>query len=95
MKDPILHRYRDDILHLAREHGATQVRVFGSRAKGQGGASSDLDLLVDLEDGRSLLDLIGLQQAIEDLTHVRVDALTPNSLSPYLRDRVLAEAVPL
>jgi hypothetical protein len=93
--DPVLSRHRSEILRLAREHGATEVRVFGSRARGEGEADSDIDLLVDLEVGRSLLDLIGFQHAIEDLTNLEVDALTPNGLSPYLRDTILSEARPL
>ncbi|MBZ0114834.1 MAG: nucleotidyltransferase family protein [Thermoanaerobaculia bacterium] len=95
MTDPVLSRHRAEILRLAHEHGATEVRVFGSRARGEGNEASDIDLLVELEVGRSLLDLIGLQHAIEDLTHLEVDALTPNGLSPYLRETILAEAIPL
>ena len=95
MKDPVLSRYRAEILRIAAEHGARHVRAFGSRARGEGEADSDIDLLLDLEAGRSLLDLIGLEQAIEDLTHLEVDVVTTGGLSPYLKDRVLAEAVPL
>ncbi|MFQ5528081.1 MAG: nucleotidyltransferase family protein [Thermoanaerobaculia bacterium] len=95
MKDPVLSRYRTEILGIAAEHGARDVRAFGSRARGEGGADSDIDLLLELDAGRSLLDLIGLEQAIEDLTHLEVDVVTTGGLSPYLRDRVLAEAVPL
>ncbi len=95
MNDPVLSRYRAEILQIAAEHGASHVRAFGSRAKGEGRADSDIDLLLDLEAGRSLLDLIGLEQAIEDLTHLEVDVVTTAGLSPYLRDRILAEAVPL
>lgn len=95
MNDPVLSRFRGDILRIAAAHGARHVRVFGSRARGEGDAGSDIDLLLDLEAGRSLLDLIGLEQEIEDLTHLGVDAVTTGGLSPYLRDRVLAEAIPL
>jgi predicted nucleotidyltransferase len=69
--------------------------VFGSLSRGEGGESSDLDLLVALEEGRSLLDLVGLKQDIEDLIHRSVDVVTERALSPYLRERVLSEAVPL
>ncbi len=95
MKDAMLSRHRDEILRIAAAHGASHIRVFGSRARGEGGAESDIDLLLDLEAGRSLLDLIGLEQAIEDLTQLEVDVVTTGGLSPYLRDRVVAEAVPL
>ncbi len=95
MKDPILDRYRNDIPRLAEEHGARRVRIFGSRARGQGTEESDIDLLVSFREGSSLLDLIGLQQAVEDLVHKPVDVLSERGLSPYLRDQILAEAAPL
>jgi predicted nucleotidyltransferase len=95
MTDPVLARHRSEILRLARRHGALNVRVFGSRAGRHSTEASDLDLLVALEDGRSLLDLIGLQQALEELTHLDVDVVTDNGLSPYLRADILRQAVPL
>ena len=95
MSDLILQRYRAEILNLALRHGARNVRVFGSRARGEAGESSDLDLLVTLGEGRSLLDLIGFKQDLEDLVHRPVDVVTEQALSPYLRERVLSEAIPL
>lgn len=95
MRDPILERYRQEILRLAKEHGARRVRIFGSRARGQATQDSDLDLLVSFREGSSLLDLIGLQQAVEDLVHTPVDVVSDRGLSPYLRDQILAEAAPL
>ena len=92
---PILERYRAEILNVATRHGVQNVRVFGSLARGEGSESSDLDLLVTLGEGRSLLDLIGLKQDVEDIIHRSVDVVTERALSPYLRERVLAEAVPL
>ena len=86
---------REQVLQVARAHGATHVSVFGSFARGESGADSDLDLLVDLDPGRSLLDLIAIEQDLEDLLGRPVDALTRRGLSPYLRDRVLSEALPL
>lgn len=83
------------ILRLADEHGARHVRVFGSRARGDATATSDLDLLVDLEPGRDLLDLIGLQQALEYALGMPVDVHTEGGLSRHVRGRVLAEARPL
>jgi predicted nucleotidyltransferase len=80
---------------LAARHGASNLRVFGSLARGEGIESSDLDLLVTLEDKRSLLDLVGLKQDIEDLIHRPVDVVTEPALSPYIREQVLAEATPL
>lgn len=95
MIDPLEPRIRVAILQIAHTHGASNVSVFGSRARGEARAESDLDLLVDLEEGRSLLDLIGIEQDLEDLLGRPVDVLTRRGLSPYLRERVLAEAVPL
>jgi predicted nucleotidyltransferase len=84
-----------EIERVARSHGAQSVRVFGSRARGDAGPESDLDLLVRLEPGRSLLDLIAIKQDLEDMLHCPVDVVTEAGLSPYLRDRILAEARPL
>ena len=95
MSSPILQKHRTEILKLATRHGARDVRVFGSLARGEGTEGSDLDLLVKLEEGRSLLDLVGLKQDLEDLLHRPVDVVTERALSPYLRERVLSEAVPL
>jgi len=91
----ILDEYRERILRLAETHGAQNVRVFGSLARNEAGAESDLDLLVRLGEGRSLLDLVALKQELEDLMRRPVDVVTDRSLSPYLRERVLREAVPL
>lgn len=95
MSNALLKRYRAEILELAMRHGARNVRVFGSLARGEGDEGSDLDLLVTLGKGRSLLDLVGLKQDLEDLVHRPVDVVTEQALSPYLRERVLAEAIPL
>jgi uncharacterized protein len=84
-----------DILRIARVHGAQTVRVFGSRARGDARADSDLDLLIALEPGRSLLDVVAIKQDLEDLLGFPVDVVTERALSPYLRERVLAEALPL
>jgi hypothetical protein len=84
-----------EIVRVAQSHGATSVRVFGSRARGDARPDSDLDLLIKLEPRRSLLDLIAIQQDLEDLLGCKVDVVTENGLSPYIRERVLAEALPL
>lgn len=90
-----LRQHRQEILEIAARHGARNVRVFGSAVRGSEGASSDIDLLVDMEEGRTLYDLVALQQDLEQLLHRRTDVLTPNALSPYLKDRILTEAQPL
>jgi len=86
---------RNDILRLASQHGAHHVRVFGSVARGEAGPASDVDLLVQMDIGRSLLDLIGLTQELESILHRKVDVLTDEGLSPYLKERIQPEAVPL
>jgi predicted nucleotidyltransferase len=84
-----------EIRRLAAAHGVVRVRVFGSRARGEASAASDLDLLVDLAPERDLLDLIAFKLDVEDLLGHHVDVLTEAALSPYLREGVLAEARPL
>jgi hypothetical protein len=69
--------------------------VFGSIQRGEATGSSDLDLLVDMSEGRSLFDLVALGDELEEALGVEVDVVTERSLSPYLRDRILAEAVAL
>jgi uncharacterized protein len=83
------------LIETAARHGARNVRVFGSVARGTAAKDSDLDLLVDMEPGRDLFDLVALKREMEEALGLKVDVLTENSLSPYLRERVLREAVPL
>ena len=86
---------RDAILQVARRHGATNVRIFGSVSRDETTAGSDVDFLVDLEQGRSLLDLGGLLMDLQDLLGCPVDVVTERGLRPRIRDRVLREAVPI
>ena len=86
---------RQDILRVAAKHGARNVRVFGSAARGEDRPESDLDLLVEMESGRSLLDLVALGQDLEDLLHRKVDVLTDSSVHPAVRQHILADARPL
>ena len=86
---------RAEILKIADRHGAYNVRIFGSVARGEAVPGSDVDILVDMQHGRSLLDLVGLWQELEELLGCKVDVITSGGISPYLRDRILAEAVPL
>lgn len=91
----LLESKREDILRIAARHGARAVRVFGSAARGDSGPSSDVDFLVELEDGRSLFDLVGLQQDLEKTLERPVDVVEPEGLHWYIRDKVLSEARPL
>lgn len=93
--DALVVAKREEILRLAARHGAYNVRVFGSVARGEARPDSDVDLLVEMEKGRSLLDLVGLWQDLEEMLGRKVDVLTDGGLSPYLRDRIYAEATPL
>ncbi|MFI5385396.1 MAG: nucleotidyltransferase family protein [Fimbriimonadales bacterium] len=91
----LIDRHRDEILDLAARHGATNVRVFGSFARGEARQDSDLDLLVDMEPGRSLIDTIQLIQELGRLLGRKVDVLTEPALYWMVRRRILAEAKPL
>ena len=86
------HTLRAKILPIAHAHGARNVRVFGSFARGDQRTSSDIDLLVELPKRASLIDLVGLKLDLEDSLGRKVDIVTDDGLSPYLRDRILREA---
>ena len=83
------------VREIAASHGAGNVRLFGSRLRGDAGPESDLDLLVDFEAGRSLLDLIDLKQELEERLGCVVDIVTERALNPHIGGRILEEAVPL
>ncbi len=91
--DRLLEEKRGEILRIASKHGAREVRVFGSVARGEADRESDIDFLVELEPGRSLLDLGGLQMELESLLGRRVDVVTARGLKARIRERVLREAV--
>jgi len=82
---------RAEILRLAARRGAGNLRVFGSVARGE----SDIDFLVDLEPGRSLLDLGGLQRDLEELLTSRIDVVSSRGLRDRVREKVLRDAIPL
>lgn len=86
---------RQDVRRIAAARGATNVRVFGSVGGDEQSASGELDLLVDMAEGRTLFDLIALSNDLEECLGVQVDVVTEASLSPYMRDRVLDQAVAL
>ncbi len=86
---------RDDIISIANKHGAYNVRVFGSVARNKADSSSDLDILVEMEENRSLFDLGGLVMDLQDMLRCKVDVVTENGLRERIREKVLKEAVPL
>ena len=77
----LLGNKREEILHIAAQHGATNVRIFGSVARGDAGPDNDIDLLVDVGQGRSAFFPAGLRADLEDLLGCRVDVLTENGLA--------------
>lgn len=91
----LLHQRRQEILDLAATHHARNVRVFGSVARGEETDRSDIDLLVDMEPGRSLLDHVRLRRALSELLGVEVDVLTSGGLQERDREMILQEAVPI
>jgi uncharacterized protein len=93
--EELLREKRTEILRIAARHGASNVRVFGSVARGEADAGSDIDILVELERGRSLLDHAALMIDLEDLLGRRVDVATERGLKPQIRERILGEAVRL
>jgi len=93
--DQLLHDRREEILKVAASHGATDVRLFGSRARGEAGGASDVDLLVRLAPGRTLFDLVAIKQDLEDLLGCSVDVATEEAISSYIRPQVLKEGITL
>jgi len=91
----LLQEKREDILRIATKRGASNVRIFGSVARGEADSKSDIDLLVDLEPGRSLFDLGGLLMDLQDLLGHKVDVVTERGLRERIREHVLREAIPL
>jgi len=95
MVEDLLRDKRDEILSIAARHGASNVRIFGSVARGEATAQSDVDFLVELERGRSLLDHAALMVDLESLLGRRVDIATERGLKPRFREVILREAVRL
>jgi hypothetical protein len=93
--EDLLKAKREEILRVCAKYGAYNVRVFGSVARSEADEQSDIDFLVELEPGRTLFDLGGLQYDLEHLLGCRVDVVTERGLKPRIRERVLREAVSL
>ena len=86
---------RDEILRITTGYGAKNVRIFGSVARDEATLDSDIDLLVEFEPGRSLIDHVALIQDLEDLLGIKVDVVTESALHWYIKPRILEEAIPL
>ena len=91
----LLQEKREEIIRIAAEHGASNVRIFGSVARGEARLDSDVNFLVELEPYRSLLDHVALIQDLEDFLGRKVDVATDKGLQERVRDRILNEALPL
>jgi uncharacterized protein len=94
-RNDILKIKRDEILNIANRHGAKKVSLFGSVLRDEIKEKSDVDLLVEMEKGRSLFDIISIKQDLEDLLGCTVDVVTDSALSPYIKDEILGQAVNL
>jgi hypothetical protein len=93
--ESLLMSRREQILQTAHKHGAYDVRIFGSVARGEATSDSDIDFLVKLESGHSLLELARLLRELQELLGCKVDIVTEAGLRPRIRPRVLQEARPL
>jgi predicted nucleotidyltransferase/DNA-binding XRE family transcriptional regulator len=90
-----LRRHRAAVIERAAQHGAHNLRIFGSTVRGEDTESSDIDLLVDLDTGVSLLDLIGLEDELTELLGTKVEIVPARALRPHVREEALAQAVAL
>lgn len=90
-----LMKHKKEILKIAKKRGAKNVRVFGSVARNKAGKKSDVDILVDLEPGRTLFDLGGLLMDLQELLKCRVDVITSKRLKRDIKNQVLKEAISL
>jgi predicted nucleotidyltransferase len=91
----IINTHRQEILEIAHQRGIMNVRVFGSMSRGDAGPDSDVDLLVQLESGRSGLALGGFLMDVSELLGRKVDVVTEKALHPKLRGKIVQEAQPL
>jgi hypothetical protein len=93
--ETLLKEKRNEILRVAARHGAHNVRVFGSVARGEADEQSDIDLLVEFEPDRSLLDHAALWLELQDLLGCKVDVVSEGGVKARIRERVLREALPV
>jgi len=91
----LLRKRKTELKRIASKYGATNIRVFGSIARGEADEKSDLDILIEVKRGFTLMKHAGLMLELEELLGCKVDVVVDRSLKPRIKDRVLAEAKPL
>lgn len=89
----LLQEKREEILAIANSHGAYNVRIFGSTARNEANENSDVDILVSFERGRTLIDLVSLNDELETLLGKKVQVVTDGAIPPSLKDTILSEAI--
>ena len=82
----------DKLVSIMKKHGVKKIEIFGSYARGEQKETSDLDVIVEFEKRKSLLELVGIEQELEDALGIKVDLLTVESISPYLIERIKRES---
>jgi predicted nucleotidyltransferase len=91
MKEYQIEEIKKTLIEVLREHGVKKAALFGSIVRGEATEESDIDLLIEFEGRKSLLDLAGLKLELQELLRRRVDVLTYKSLHPLLKERILSE----
>ncbi len=81
-----------ELIEILKKHGVKRVKVFGSYVRGEAKPDSDLDVIVDFSERKSLLEIVGIEQEVEDRLGIKVDLLTERSISPYLKERIEKES---
>jgi len=89
----VLREKREEILAIAKSYGAYNVRIFGSTVRNEANENSDVDILVSFERGRTIIDLVSLNDELESLLGKKVQVVTDGGIPPYLKDTILSEAV--
>ena len=82
----------DKLVSILKKHGAKKIEIFGSYARGEQKEKSDLDVIVEFEKRKSLLELVGIEQELEDNLGIKIDLLTEDSISPYLMEKIRKES---